>query len=102
MNLPDEISVGLTINGLEFRLRVAALPRGCGNLFPDFQAADEVFSAPCLPAAVVQAAACALDAAVAKFQVGFQASLSDVLTQRLDGLKVGAGDTAHEPERAAA
>jgi hypothetical protein len=60
------------------------LPRGCEILFPDLTAADEVFSAACLPAEAVQAAASALDAAVAQFRTAFQASLSNVLIKHLD------------------
>jgi len=101
MSLPDEIRVGVTIDGITFDLTVRALPEGCSRLFPDRQGADEFRLSPDLPAAVVQVAASALDVAVSQFLRGFEASLIGVLTKVLDEVGTGAATPA-QPEQAAA
>lgn len=80
MSLPEEISVSITIDGLSFYLRVSALLQGSERMFPDRICVDEFRINHGLQLAVVQAAACALDAAAYKFQEGFQSSLSKVLS----------------------
>lgn len=80
MSLPDEIGASITVDGLSFDLRVSALQQGSERMFPDRICGDEFRINHGLQLAVVQAAASALDAAAYKFQEGFQASLSKVLS----------------------
>jgi hypothetical protein len=80
MSLPDEIGASITIDGLSFDLRVRALPKAAELLFPSQECVYEFRISPDLQLAAAQAAASALDAAVWKFQEGFQLSLSKVLS----------------------
>lgn len=84
MSLPDEITLSITINGLSFDLRVAALRQGSELLFPDRICADEFHIAPDLQRGAVQAVACALDAAAREFQKEFYAALSKVLSKAIE------------------
>ena len=88
MSLPDEVSASIMIDGMSFEFRARALPQGCARLFPELQCADEFRLSRDLPAAVARAAASALDAAVWKFQIEFEASLSLVLSSKLDSVQV--------------
>ena len=84
MSIPDEIGSSITFDWMSFEFRARDLPQGCALLFPEQGCTDEFQLSRDLPGAVARAAACALEAAVWKFQTEFQVSLTLILSKSLD------------------